>query len=63
MITSIQDVIHELSQGITLKVGTIIAMGTPAGVGMGFIPPKFLKTGDIVECEIEGIGCLKNIVK
>lgn len=63
MITSIQDVIHELSQGITLKAGTIIAMGTPAGVGMGFIPPKFLKPGDIVECEIEGIGCLKNIVK
>jgi 2-keto-4-pentenoate hydratase/2-oxohepta-3-ene-1,7-dioic acid hydratase in catechol pathway len=63
MITSIEDVIHELSQGITLKAGTIIAMGTPAGVGMGFEPPKFLKSGDIVECEIEGIGCLKNTVK
>lgn len=63
MITSIEDAIHELSQGITLKAGTIIAMGTPAGVGMGFDPPKFLKAGDIVECEIEGIGCIKNIVK
>ena len=63
MITSIEDVIHELSQGVTLKAGTIIAMGTPAGVGMGFEPPKFLKSGDIVECEIEGIGSLKNIVK
>ncbi len=63
MITSIEDVIHELSQGVTLKAGTIIAMGTPAGVGMGFEPPKFLKAGDIVECEIEGIGLLKNIVK
>ncbi|WP_160687548.1 fumarylacetoacetate hydrolase family protein [Clostridium sp. C2-6-12] len=63
MITSIEDVIHELSQGVTLKAGTIIAMGTPAGVGMGFDPPKFLKAGDIVECEIEGIGILKNIVK
>lgn len=63
MITSIEDVIHELSQGVTLKAGTIIAMGTPAGVGMGFEPPKFLKAGDIVECEIEGIGILKNIVK
>lgn len=63
MITSIEDVIHELSQGITLKAGTIIAMGTPAGVGMGFVPPKFLKSGDVVECEIEGIGCLKNTVK
>lgn len=63
MITSIEDVIHELSQGITLKAGTIIAMGTPAGVGMGFVPPKFLKSGDVVECEIEDIGCLKNTVK
>lgn len=63
MITSIEDVIHELSQGVTLKAGTIIAMGTPAGVGMGFDPPKFLKSGDVVECEIEGIGRLKNIVK
>ena len=63
MITSIEDVIHELSQGVTLKAGTIIAMGTPAGVGMGFDPPKFLKAGDVVECEIEGIGCLRNTVK
>jgi 2-keto-4-pentenoate hydratase/2-oxohepta-3-ene-1,7-dioic acid hydratase in catechol pathway len=63
MITSIEDVIHELSQGVTLKPGTIIAMGTPAGVGMGFEPPRFLKSGDLVECEIEGIGCLRNTVK
>lgn len=62
MITTIADAISELSQGMTLKAGTIIAMGTPAGVGMGFQPPKFLKSGDIVECEIEGIGCIKNIV-
>ncbi|WP_294405977.1 fumarylacetoacetate hydrolase family protein [uncultured Clostridium sp.] len=63
MITTIAVAISELSQGMTLKAGTIIAMGTPAGVGMGFQPPKFLKSGDIVECEIEGIGCIKNIVK
>ena len=63
MITTISDAISELSKGITLKAGTIIAMGTPAGVGMGFEPPKFLKSGDIVECEIEGIGCIKNIIK
>lgn len=63
MITSIEEVIHELSQGMTLKAGTIISMGTPAGVGMGFTPPKFLMPGDVVECEIEGIGCLKNIIK
>ena len=63
MITTIADAISELSQGMTLKAGTIIAMGTPAGVGMGFEPPKFLKSGDIIECEIEGIGCIKNIVQ
>lgn len=63
MITTIADAISELSKGMTLKTGTIIAMGTPAGVGMGFEPPKFLKSGDIVECEIEGIGCIKNIIK
>ena len=63
MITTIEDAIHELSQGFTLKAGTIIAMGTPAGVGLGFEPPRFLKSGDVVECEIEGIGCLRNTVK
>lgn len=56
-------VIHELSQGMTLKAGTIIATGTPAGVGMGFKPPRFLEVGDVVECEIEGIGKLVNAVE
>jgi len=55
-------VICELTQGMTLKAGTIIATGTPAGVGMGFVPPKFLETGDVVECIIEGIGTLRNTV-
>lgn len=62
-IFSIQHVIHELSQGMTLKAGTIISMGTPKGVGMGFDPPKFLKPGDLVVCEVEGIGQLSNTVK
>ena len=48
---------------MTLKAGTIIAMGTPAGVGMGFTPPKYLKSGDVVRCEIDGIGVLENTVK
>lgn len=56
-------VINELSQGMTLKAGTIIATGTPAGVGMGFTPPKFLKAGDVVECEIENIGKITNRVE
>ena len=55
-------IVSELSQGMTLKPGTIIATGTPAGVGMGFIPPKFLKPGDVVECSVEGIGSITNPV-
>lgn len=63
MINGIAKVISQLSQGMTLQAGTIIAMGTPAGVGMGFQPPKFLKKGDVVKCEIEGIGTLTNEIK
>lgn len=55
-------IVSELSQGMTLKPGTIIATGTPAGVGMGFNPPKFLKPGDVVECSVEGIGSITNPV-
>lgn len=62
-ITGVAEVIHELSSGMTLKAGTIISMGTPAGVGMGFTPPKFLKSGDVVECFVEGIGTLTNTIK
>lgn len=61
-IANIDNVIEELSRGMTLKVGTIIAMGTPAGVGMGFEPPKFLKKGDKVVCEIEEIGKITNTI-
>lgn len=63
MIFGVAEVIAELSQGMTLKAGTIIAMGTPAGVGMGFEPPKYLACGDVVRCEIDGIGVLENPVK
>ena len=62
MIFDIDHVVSELSAGMTLKAGTIIATGTPAGVGMGFDPPRFLKPGDVVECSIEGIGTLVNRV-
>ena len=62
MLFSIPKVIEELSSGITLKAGTIISTGTPAGVGVGFTPPRFLKPGDMVECVIEGIGRLRNTV-
>ena len=63
LITGIAEIIAELSSGMTLLPGTIIATGTPAGVGMGFDPPRFLRPGDVVECEIEGIGILRNTVK
>ncbi|MEY8337722.1 fumarylacetoacetate hydrolase family protein [Lachnospiraceae bacterium 62-35] len=63
LIFGISYVISDLSKGMTLKPGTIISMGTPAGVGMGFKPPRFLKPGDEVECIIEGIGNLKNQVE
>lgn len=63
LIFGLDHIISELSQGMTLKAGTIIATGTPAGVGMGFEPPRFLKSGDVVECVIEGIGKLTNPVK
>ena len=63
LLNSIAEIIQELSSGMTLLPGTIIATGTPAGVGMGFDPPKFLKPGDVVECSIEGIGTLRNTVR
>ena len=62
LIFGIDHVVSELSRGIALKAGTIISMGTPAGVGMGFDPPKFLKPGDRIDCIVEGIGTLSNHV-
>lgn len=62
-ITSIGQALEELSRGMTLLPGTILSTGTPAGVGMGFDPPKFLKPGDVVECTVQGIGTLRNTVR
>ena len=62
LITSIGQILEELTGGMTLLPGTIIATGTPAGVGMGFDPPRFLQSGDTVECAIEGIGTLCSTV-
>lgn len=62
MIQTVCGAVAELSQAMTLQAGTIIATGTPAGVGMGMTPPQFLKHGDIVVCEIEKIGCLENSI-
>lgn len=63
MIHGITEVLVELSHGLTLQSGTIIATGTPAGVGMGFVPPRFLKPKDRVTCKIEGLLELTNMIK
>lgn len=55
--------ISDLSQGMTLRAGDIIMTGTPAGVGVAMKPPQYLKSGDLIEFEIENIGKLTNSVK
>ena len=62
MITSVNEAISELSQGMRLTAGTVIATGTPGGVAMGMKNPVYLKNGDMVKCVIGGIGELVNTV-
>ncbi len=62
MIFDIPAIIATLSRGMTLLPGDIIATGTPSGVGFARTPPQFLQPGDVVECEIEGIGLIRNQV-
>jgi 2-keto-4-pentenoate hydratase/2-oxohepta-3-ene-1,7-dioic acid hydratase in catechol pathway len=62
-IFKLPEVIETLSHGMTLEPGDIIATGTPAGVGVGMRPPVFLKDGDVLEAEVDGIGILRNTVK
>lgn len=62
LIFDVPHLIETISAGITLKPGDVIATGTPAGVGIGFDPPKYLVPGDRVRIEIQGIGTLENPV-
>ncbi len=62
-IFDIPKLIETISAGITLYPGDLIATGTPVGVGIGFKPPKYLKAGDVVRVEIDGIGRLENPVR
>ena len=55
--------VSALSAGLTLLPGDIIATGTPSGVALGMTPQLWLKDGDVVEAEVEGIGALKNVVR
>lgn len=60
LIFDVPTIISTIAAGLTLLPGDVIATGTPAGVGIGFDPPKYLKPGDIVSVEIDGIGVLEN---
>jgi len=62
MVFDVATIISVLSRGMTLEPGDVIATGTPSGVGFARTPPEFLKAGDVVECEIEKIGVLRNPV-
>lgn len=62
MIFDIPTIIETISRSQTLYPGDIIATGTPSGVGFARTPPEFLKPDDVVECEIEGIGILRNVI-
>jgi 2-keto-4-pentenoate hydratase/2-oxohepta-3-ene-1,7-dioic acid hydratase in catechol pathway len=60
LIFDIPTLIETCSRGITLMPGDVIATGTPSGVGMGMKPPRYLKAGDVVRVEIDGIGAIEN---
>jgi 2-keto-4-pentenoate hydratase/2-oxohepta-3-ene-1,7-dioic acid hydratase in catechol pathway len=60
MIFDIATLVETCSRGITLYPGDVIATGTPAGVGMGFTPPRFLVRGDVVRVEVDGVGAIEN---
>ena len=63
LIFDIPAIIETISLSVTLAEGDVIATGTPEGVGIGSNPPSFLKEGDVVECEIGGIGRIRNTLR
>jgi 2-keto-4-pentenoate hydratase/2-oxohepta-3-ene-1,7-dioic acid hydratase in catechol pathway len=63
LIFDVPTIIATLSAGMTLRPGDVIATGTPAGVGIGFKPPRFLKSGDVMKLSIGNLGTLTNRVK
>jgi 2-keto-4-pentenoate hydratase/2-oxohepta-3-ene-1,7-dioic acid hydratase in catechol pathway len=62
MIFDVPEIIHQLSLGFTLLPGDVVITGTPEGVGYAMQPPRTLKPGDVIRCEIDGIGSLTNTV-
>lgn len=63
LIFDVPSLIETLSRAMTLLPGDIIATGTPAGVGIGFVPPRFLRNGDVVRVAVDGLGELRNRVR
>ena len=63
LIFNVSALVSHISQTMTLEPGDVISSGTPSGVGYVRKPPIFLKQGDVVEIEVEGIGVLRNPVK
>jgi 2-keto-4-pentenoate hydratase/2-oxohepta-3-ene-1,7-dioic acid hydratase in catechol pathway len=63
MIFDVREILRQLSVGFTLRPGDVVMTGTPEGVGYAMQPPRTLKDGDVVECEIDGIGVLRNTVR
>jgi 2-keto-4-pentenoate hydratase/2-oxohepta-3-ene-1,7-dioic acid hydratase in catechol pathway len=62
LIFSIVELIIYCSAGISLEAGTVIATGTPGGVGDSRVPPRYLREGDVVEITVDGVGTLRNPV-
>jgi 2-keto-4-pentenoate hydratase/2-oxohepta-3-ene-1,7-dioic acid hydratase in catechol pathway len=62
LIFSIVDLVVYCSAGVTLEAGTVIATGTPGGVGDSRVPPRYLREGDVVEITVDGVGTLRNPV-
>ena len=60
LIFDIPTLVRTIGRSITLEPGDVIATGTPAGVGIGFAPPRYLRAGDVVRIEIAEIGVLEN---
>ena len=63
MVFQVPTLVSYISQFMTLLPGDIISTGTPAGVGLGFKPPIFIKPGDVIELGIEGLGEQRQVAK
>jgi 2-keto-4-pentenoate hydratase/2-oxohepta-3-ene-1,7-dioic acid hydratase in catechol pathway len=63
MIFPVAELLALLSEGMTLHPGDVLLTGTPEGVGMGRTPQEFLGDGDVVECEVDGLGTIRNVVR